>query len=132
MKKNLMRIAALLGMLLLLTLVSCDALSSVTGQSKEQCLSSYIRNANNENWTDMYKQFHPDNNNYEVYKNGTAFQGAYLNESPITYEVQESTDSSLTVLVSYAISGDRTETFRFRKDGDDWRILSCTSPGGTL
>lgn len=132
MKKNLMKLAVLLVMLLLVTLVSCDTVSKITGQSKDQCLADFYSNANNGNWTEMYKQFHPDNPEYEGYKSGQAFQSAFAGETPLTYEVTYTSDDAYNVRVNYNSTSDRTETFYFRKDGDHWRILSCTVAGVSL
>lgn len=123
-------------LLLILTLGACDALGGGDGVNETAILSTlsgYFSDINAGRWTSIYQHFHTNLGSVrDNYMGGGMFQSAYATETPISYSVASSSGSTYRIDVEYSTIGTVRETFNFAEDGSDWKITSCTAPGGSF
>jgi hypothetical protein len=101
-------------------------------RSKDECLQEFFNNIQSSRWTSMYNQIHPDNPNYNTYKNGTTFNTLFGGNP--TYSISARNGDTYTVNVSDDPGG---HAYTFEREDDDmfsdgyWSIRSFHSNGGT-
>jgi hypothetical protein len=91
----------------------------------------------NRNYNNVYLNWHPDTTTRQAAANPDTLETEFPSSESGSYEFTDvstnsDTNSGTAVLNSQTKYNDRSVTFSFKKDGDDWMILSLSGTDTTL
>lgn len=126
-------VLALAGIVLALTGCPMDDDDGVSMSGRVSRLQSDL----NGNYNNVYLNWHPDTTTRQAAANPAALETEFPSGESGSYaftdvSTNSDTRSGTAVLNSQTKYNDRSVTFSFKKDGDDWMILSLSGIDTTL